>query len=254
MPGAGSSRVTHPFAAPYREGLPPLSRSLDLHVLSAPPAFVLSQDQTLRRELKRGALLGSNLAVLVKSQGPRGFPRDPGSDQTRPKKSRLRLFRIYVSAATAKLTNDKFVELGSRSIGFLLRTRCLVLKEHHLTVLLTRPGPLRPDRVWAQKNRRHQASGQSDPASRRKVLVFGSPSVQFSEVFTHVGMRPWAPLSYIRLYALSNRRERRHSRPKHFRRAGRSFAGPPAGPALPVRRRPTPPLQPGCRRAGRLPG
>ena len=25
--------------------------SLDLHVLSAPPAFVLSQDQTLRKEL-----------------------------------------------------------------------------------------------------------------------------------------------------------------------------------------------------------
>ena len=28
--------------------------SLDLHVLSAPPAFVLSQDQTLREELVAG--------------------------------------------------------------------------------------------------------------------------------------------------------------------------------------------------------
>ena len=30
---------------------PKLRFSLDLHVLSAPPAFVLSQDQTLREEL-----------------------------------------------------------------------------------------------------------------------------------------------------------------------------------------------------------
>ena len=39
---AGSSRVTHPFAGHRRSG------ALDLHVLSTPPAFVLSQDQTLQ--------------------------------------------------------------------------------------------------------------------------------------------------------------------------------------------------------------
>jgi hypothetical protein len=39
---AGRSRVTHPFAG---QGLLP---ALDLHVLSTPPAFVLSQDQTLQ--------------------------------------------------------------------------------------------------------------------------------------------------------------------------------------------------------------
>ena len=33
---------------------PKLWFSLDLHVLSAPPAFVLSQDQTLREELLAG--------------------------------------------------------------------------------------------------------------------------------------------------------------------------------------------------------
>ena len=38
----GRSRVTHPFAG---DGL---LRPLDLHVLSTPPAFVLSQDQTLQ--------------------------------------------------------------------------------------------------------------------------------------------------------------------------------------------------------------
>src|SRR3954453_1199806 len=41
---AGCSRVTHPFATdPPRRASP-----FDLHVLSTPPAFVLSQDQTLR--------------------------------------------------------------------------------------------------------------------------------------------------------------------------------------------------------------
>src|SRR6059058_4360561 len=43
---AGCPRVTHPFAA--RAPSPKRRASLDLHVLSTPPAFVLSQDQTLR--------------------------------------------------------------------------------------------------------------------------------------------------------------------------------------------------------------
>ena len=38
------SRVTHPFAG---RGL---LHALDLHVLSTPPAFVLSQDQTLQKK------------------------------------------------------------------------------------------------------------------------------------------------------------------------------------------------------------
>jgi hypothetical protein len=42
--GAGRSRVTHPSAGCGE--LPPRPR--DLHVLSTPPAFVLSQDQTLQ--------------------------------------------------------------------------------------------------------------------------------------------------------------------------------------------------------------
>ena len=36
--------------------------SLDLHVLSAPPAFVLNQDQTLREELVAGAHSRRSLA------------------------------------------------------------------------------------------------------------------------------------------------------------------------------------------------
>jgi hypothetical protein len=47
--GAGHPRVTHPFAARVpRRALP-----LDLHVLSTPPAFVLSQDQTLQQNLAK---------------------------------------------------------------------------------------------------------------------------------------------------------------------------------------------------------
>ena len=38
---AGYLRVTHPFATTYR------SKSFHLHVLGMPPAFILSQDQTL---------------------------------------------------------------------------------------------------------------------------------------------------------------------------------------------------------------
>ena len=49
MLGAGCPRVTHPFAA--RAPHPKVRASLDLHVLSTPPAFVLSQDQTLREGL-----------------------------------------------------------------------------------------------------------------------------------------------------------------------------------------------------------
>src|SRR4030095_13986770 len=43
-------RPTHPFAAPT----PPrkMRSALDLHVLSTPPAFILSQDQTLHQKLE----------------------------------------------------------------------------------------------------------------------------------------------------------------------------------------------------------
>ena len=43
----GQVRVTHPSAAPYPPFRRIAGRSLDLHVLGAPPAFVLSRDQTL---------------------------------------------------------------------------------------------------------------------------------------------------------------------------------------------------------------
>ena len=45
MYGAGRSRITHPFATLTRKRTPGIP--FDLHVLSTPPAFILSQDQTL---------------------------------------------------------------------------------------------------------------------------------------------------------------------------------------------------------------
>ena len=47
--GAGYSRVTHPFATNHSAQAP--SNPFDLHVLSTPPAFVLSQDQTLQQKM-----------------------------------------------------------------------------------------------------------------------------------------------------------------------------------------------------------
>ena len=46
MYGAGRSRITHPFATLTRKRTPGIP--FDLHVLSTPPAFNLSQNQTLQ--------------------------------------------------------------------------------------------------------------------------------------------------------------------------------------------------------------
>ena len=48
--GAGWSRVTHPFATLLGAEAP---FPFDLHVLSTPPAFILSQDQTLHSKAGR---------------------------------------------------------------------------------------------------------------------------------------------------------------------------------------------------------
>ena len=47
MYGAGRSRITHPFATLTRERTPGIP--FDLHVLSTPPAFILSQNRTLHK-------------------------------------------------------------------------------------------------------------------------------------------------------------------------------------------------------------
>src|SRR4051812_2275517 len=63
MSGAGCSRVTHPFAA----RVPRKAFPLDLHVLSTPPAFVLSQDQTLQQKLGKLSRQQTNVAKGIQA-------------------------------------------------------------------------------------------------------------------------------------------------------------------------------------------
>src|SRR5262249_17346222 len=59
--GADCSRVTHPFAA----RVPRRAFPLDLHVLSTPPAFVLSQDQTLQQKPVENMSWQSKIAKIT---------------------------------------------------------------------------------------------------------------------------------------------------------------------------------------------
>ena len=49
MYGAGRSRITHPFATLTRQQAAWIP--FDLHVLSTPPAFILSQNRTLHKKI-----------------------------------------------------------------------------------------------------------------------------------------------------------------------------------------------------------
>ena len=51
---AGYPRVTHPSATNFEKQA--LHRPFDLHVLSTPPAFILSQDQTLNKMVSKQRL------------------------------------------------------------------------------------------------------------------------------------------------------------------------------------------------------
>ena len=77
--GAGCPRVTRPFAASCAFRRRP--SSLDLHVLGAPPAFVLSQDRTLRPGPRKGASdpkgKEREKKKSLKSSGRRALPGPP---------------------------------------------------------------------------------------------------------------------------------------------------------------------------------
>ena len=82
--------------------------SLDLHVLSAPPAFVLSQDQTLREEVVSASseeefdsLITLSLSSKVGPQnGPTGFRVLAGEPEGTPMRSR-RLHAVEFSKTVA---------------------------------------------------------------------------------------------------------------------------------------------------------
>ena len=89
----GSSRVTHPFATRPLAMLPLRRTPFDLHVLSTPPAFVLSQDQTLRRRIARTRRV--NL----------GEPVDLATDRTcTPVDTEMRVIDVAAPVAFALVT------------------------------------------------------------------------------------------------------------------------------------------------------
>ena len=69
---------------------PKVRFSLDLHVLSAPPAFVLSQDQTLREDGWRDPKAGQSFhfELVLKVPLPKEW-RQGSSNAERPKPSGL---------------------------------------------------------------------------------------------------------------------------------------------------------------------
>ena len=94
--GAGRPRVTHPFAAdrPPRGAGPPL----DLHVLGAPPAFILSQDRTLRSSVSRGRSRGPRRAPWPSLCALRLSPRYPALKVRRAPPGGRREESIYPAA------------------------------------------------------------------------------------------------------------------------------------------------------------
>ena len=112
----GRSRVTHPFAG-Y-----PLRGPRDLHVLSTPPAFVLSQDQTLQW-IVRYSSIGTTLSALshrqrvrityvVESNSPRHAQR---ASVRRVRLAHLR-FRLRLSISSC----------AASAAAFYLTRTCLV--------------------------------------------------------------------------------------------------------------------------------
>jgi hypothetical protein len=127
--GARYPRVTHPFAAfPYR-GLPLNRFSLDLHVLSTPPAFVLSQDQTLRRDSIDTSDREPKLSIQK-----REFLASRRTTNELPKqKNRKRFFQIYYRVRHRSLCDEgplisdpPLILLGEAS----RQAHCSVLKVH----------------------------------------------------------------------------------------------------------------------------
>src|ERR1044071_7125962 len=92
--GAGYSRVTHPFAA----RVPRRAFPLDLHVLSTPPAFVLSQDQTLQQKL------------VVKRPGNKMLPKESPTEL--PERSRPGYYLIGTGLSSTLLSSQRTTTPG----------------------------------------------------------------------------------------------------------------------------------------------
>ena len=94
MYGAGRSRITHPFATLTQEQAPEIP--FDLHVLSTPPAFILSQNRTLHKKireenqhvtLKKKKIDDRLIRKGASHENPTVLHRPPGHSPTREKRT-----------------------------------------------------------------------------------------------------------------------------------------------------------------------
>ena len=120
--------------------LPEGNASLDLHALGAPPAFVLSQDQTLQRQsvhpaarpqARRGTESCLGLLGCVRPQGRpgrKGLIRPAGG-------------KTPASGSTSQTALPSPGGDGGGGMTFIrLLTRCLVVKEPRERIPVPRPG------------------------------------------------------------------------------------------------------------------
>ena len=73
--GAGRSRITHPFATLTTAQAPWIP--FDLHVLSTPPAFILSQNRTLHKKMQKASKRPSYISIdgtVYKENDPHKTP------------------------------------------------------------------------------------------------------------------------------------------------------------------------------------
>ena len=145
--------------------IPPASwgSSFDLHVLSTPPAFILSQDQTLRKK---------QTDATEESAGK----REPGCTKKKSRQKTRTMPRGWHTNC-GRFTNKK---IGVNKLGTLLSSQTTGAPGNHATTLLGRPATLRsnfsnlPDPLPRTKSARREPSG---PVSARTPgIPFGFPS------------------------------------------------------------------------------
>jgi hypothetical protein len=135
------SRVTHPSATKYR------STPFDLHVLSRPPAFILSQDQTLRVSSNLSNLSPKNSSPFVFLYPVTRFDSVSQSQKPHiyvkltPSKPRLFLLRV-IAFVLFWLSNYFLVRFGLPQSGRLSLPFPQALNQYIYTnTLLSIPKP-----------------------------------------------------------------------------------------------------------------
>src|SRR5215210_6663264 len=97
---------------------------LDLHVLGTPPAFVLSQDQTLRRDRATPAPKGRRVAIGTETGWRHRLPAGTRTDE---------VFVVRSWCGIAEMTPERRPRgARARTPALALTFLCSVVKEHTL--------------------------------------------------------------------------------------------------------------------------